>query len=120
MAPRAFAFLALALLFGCAAAGSTLRRGNVKAFVKGKAVGEPKETFGEGTHEEEFTNEYTPVKGPKNLKEPNPAEDKAWNREMHKNLMNYDGHGDYIKDGRTPRSGAERSTACAVILAAVA
>ena len=67
---------------------------------------------------QEFTNEYTPVNGPKTLKEPT-VEDKAWEREMHKNIMNYDGHDDYIKDGRTPRSGAQRVGSCAIILVAV-
>merc|ERR1719265_708454 len=65
---------------------------------------EPKETFGEGTHDEEFTNEYTPVSHP-TVKEPNPATDKAWQKEMHK-PGEYALHGDYPRRGKGPYSGA--------------
>merc|ERR1719454_2552976 len=77
--------------------------------------GEPKETFGEGTHPEEFTNEYTPVVHP-TVKEPNPATDKAWQKEMHK-PGEYDMHGDYIKRGKGPYSGASTVAAPVTLLA---
>merc|ERR1719473_104464 len=78
--------------------------------------GDPKETFGEGTHPEEFTNEYVPYEGPKTLKEPT-VEDKAWEREMHKNIMNYDGHHDYIHD--SPRKAGAAQTSAPLLLVGV-
>merc|ERR1719265_1857502 len=93
------------------ARSTALRRG---------AKEEPKETFGEGTHEEEFTNEYTPVSHP-TVQEPNPATDKAWQKEMHK-PGEYDMHGDYIRRGKGPYSAASSvavpvSTLMAIFLA---
>merc|ERR1719158_1163647 len=77
--------------------------------------GDPKESFGEGTHDEEFTNEYVPVQHP-TVKEPNPATDKAWQKEMHQ-PGDYDMHGDYIRRGKGPYSSASTLAAPVTLLA---